>query len=72
MGFSRASCRDVLLYLFIVVCLVFQSIATEVGPEIPEHTATLVVDASDASGRPMPETFLGIFFEVTDEPAARI
>jgi hypothetical protein len=30
------------------------------------QTSTLVVDASDGSGRPIPKTLFGIFFEVRE------
>ncbi|XP_027353356.1 alpha-L-arabinofuranosidase 1-like isoform X1 [Abrus precatorius] len=60
MGSSNASCSVSLLQLFIVVCLVFQCFAAEVHADL---NATLVVDASDTSGRLIPETLFGIFFE---------
>lgn len=59
MTFSKASCSSILrLYLIIVSCIAFQCNADH------NHTSTLVIDASDGSGRPIPNTLFGIFFEV--------
>ncbi|XP_073222179.1 alpha-L-arabinofuranosidase 1-like isoform X2 [Cicer arietinum] len=58
MTFSKASCSSILrLYLIIVSCIAFQCNADH------NHTSTLVIDASDGSGRPIPNTLFGIFFE---------
>jgi len=61
MGSLKALCNVSLLQLFIVLCLVFQCFATRRHADL---RTTLVVDASDATGRPIPETLFGIFFEV--------
>ncbi|TKY62770.1 Alpha-L-arabinofuranosidase 1 [Spatholobus suberectus] len=67
MGSSRASCSVSLLQLFIVVCLLFQCIAFKVHADL---STTLLVNASDASGRPIPETLFGIFFEEINHAGA--
>ncbi|KAL9331410.1 hypothetical protein ACSQ67_001020 [Phaseolus vulgaris] len=67
MGSFKAICSVSLLQLFIVFCLVFQCFATR------RHTdprTTLVVDASNAIGRPIPETLFGIFFEEINHAGA--
>ncbi|XP_014491305.1 alpha-L-arabinofuranosidase 1 isoform X2 [Vigna radiata var. radiata] len=64
MGSFKALCNVSLLQLFIVLlCLVFQCFATDLR-------TTLVVDASDATGRPIPETLFGIFFEEINHAGA--
>ncbi|KAL2320581.1 hypothetical protein Fmac_029550 [Flemingia macrophylla] len=66
MGSSKASCTVSLFQLFIVVCLVFQCFA-RVHADL---SATLIVNASDASGKPIPETLFGIFFEEINHAGA--
>ena len=61
MGLFKASRNAALLQLFIVVCSVFQCSAVKVDADL---NTTLIVNASDATGRPIPETLFGIFFEV--------
>lgn len=61
MGFSKDSCCVFMLQLLIVVYLVVQCFDVQVQADL---NATLVVDASQASGRRIPETLFGIFFEV--------
>lgn len=65
---SKSSCSLALLQLFTVVCVLFQCFAIKVDAD---QNTTLVVDASDASGRLIPETFFGIFFEVSSKPASK-
>ncbi|KHN38809.1 Alpha-L-arabinofuranosidase 1 [Glycine soja] len=67
MGSSKALCSVSLLHLFIVVCLVFQCFATKNHADL---TTTLTVNASDASGKPIPETLFGIFFEEINHAGA--
>ncbi|OIW03236.1 hypothetical protein TanjilG_08398 [Lupinus angustifolius] len=67
MGLSKASCSVSLLQLFIVVFLVVQCSAKKKGAEL---NTTLIVDASDASGRLIPETLFGIFFEEINHAGA--
>ncbi|CAL9024601.1 unnamed protein product [Prunus brigantina] len=50
----------VVLLLYVLVCFVYQSFAIGVDTN---QTAKLLVDASEASGRPISETLFGIFFE---------
>ncbi|TKY62768.1 Alpha-L-arabinofuranosidase 1 [Spatholobus suberectus] len=52
------------LYLVIVACLAFQ------GCSYANQTSTLVVDASNSSGRPIPDTLFGIFFEEINHAGA--
>ncbi|KAI5317038.1 hypothetical protein L3X38_036745 [Prunus dulcis] len=56
------SCKSpyVVLLLYVLVFFVYQSFAFGVDTN---QTAKLVVDASEASGRPISETMFGIFFE---------
>ncbi|CAB4286057.1 unnamed protein product [Prunus armeniaca] len=56
------SCKSphVVLLLYVLVCFVYQSFAIGVDTN---QTAKLLVDASEASGRPISETLFGIFFE---------
>lgn len=62
MGLSKASCCVSLLQLFIVVSFAFQQCF---GSKLhADLKTTLIVDASEASGKPIPETLFGIFFEV--------
>lgn len=56
------SCCVFMLQLFIVVCLLVQCFDAKVHADL---NATLVVDASLASGRPIPDTLFGLFFEVS-------
>ncbi|KAJ1433984.1 Glycoside hydrolase superfamily, partial [Sesbania bispinosa] len=67
MALSKASCSVSLFQLFIVICLVFQCFAIKVHADL---NATLTVDASEASGKPIPETFFGIFFEEINHAGA--
>ncbi|KAL2659483.1 hypothetical protein AAZV13_03G088500 [Glycine max] len=67
MGSSKALCSVSLLHLFILVCLVFQCFATKKHADL---TTTLTVNASDASGKPIPETLFGIFFEEINHAGA--
>ncbi|QCD97122.1 alpha-N-arabinofuranosidase [Vigna unguiculata] len=67
MGSLKALCNVSLLQLFIVLCLVFQCFATRRHADL---RTTLVVDASDATGRPIPETLFGIFFEEINHAGA--
>ncbi|KAK7286634.1 hypothetical protein RJT34_21773 [Clitoria ternatea] len=60
MGLSKVTCSVSLLQLFLVVFLVFQCYGIRVHADL---NTTLVVDASDAPGRRIPETLFGIFFE---------
>lgn len=62
---SESSCSVALIQVFTVVFLLFQCSANRVDAG---QNVTLVVDASDASGRPIPDTLFGIFFEVSNKP----
>ncbi|CAI8613751.1 unnamed protein product [Vicia faba] len=53
---SKASCSFLRIYLIIVSCLAFQCNADD-------QISTLFVNASHGSGRPIPNTLFGIFFE---------
>ncbi|XP_020219687.1 alpha-L-arabinofuranosidase 1-like [Cajanus cajan] len=64
MIFKNTCCSFLRLYLILVACLVFQRCA------YANHTSTLVVDASGSSGRPIPETLFGIFFEEINHAGA--
>lgn len=66
MGF-KPSCSVALLQLLIAVYVCSQCFTVEVGAD---QNATLVVDASGASGKPIPETFFGIFFEEINHAGA--
>ncbi|AES81079.1 putative non-reducing end alpha-L-arabinofuranosidase [Medicago truncatula] len=67
MGFSKDSCCVFMLQLLIVVYLVVQCFDVQVQADL---NATLVVDASQASGRRIPETLFGIFFEEINHAGA--
>lgn len=58
MIFWEVCCSFLGLYLVIVACLAFQGCAHA------NQTSNLLVDASNSSGRPIPDTLFGIFFEV--------
>ncbi|KAI4348555.1 hypothetical protein L6164_009265 [Bauhinia variegata] len=63
MGSSTASCCVlILLYFFTLVCLSFVRLAGS------NQTATLAVNAS--GGKPIPDTFFGIFFEEINHAGA--
>lgn len=57
MTFSKASCSFLRIYLIIVSCVAFHCNAAD-------QISTLFVNASHGSGRPIPNTLFGIFFEV--------
>lgn len=61
MGFCKDPCYGLVFYVFIGFCLTSQCFGDEVYAYQP---AKLLVNASDAAGRPIPETLFGIFFEV--------
>ncbi|VVA28868.1 PREDICTED: alpha-L-arabinofuranosidase [Prunus dulcis] len=63
------SCKSphVVLLLYVLVCFVYQSFAIGVDTN---QTAKLLVDASEASGRPISETLFGIFFEEINHAGA--
>ncbi|KAI5317037.1 hypothetical protein L3X38_036744 [Prunus dulcis] len=63
------SCKSphVVLLLYVMVCIVYQSFAFGVDTN---QTAKLLVDASEASGRPISETMFGIFFEEINHAGA--
>lgn len=56
---KEAPSSGLLLFLFIGLCSVWQCFALDVEAD---QTALLLVNAS--TGRPISETFFGIFFEV--------
>ncbi|XP_027351116.1 alpha-L-arabinofuranosidase 1-like [Abrus precatorius] len=65
MIFLKGYCSFLWLYLIIVTCLALQCYADA------NQTSTLVVDASNnASGRPIPHTLFGIFFEEINHAGA--
>lgn len=59
---KMGSCRVFMIQVFILVCLLVQCFDAKVHADL--NAATLVVDASQASGRPIPDTLFGLFFEV--------
>ncbi|CAB4285943.1 unnamed protein product [Prunus armeniaca] len=63
------SCKSphVVLLLYVLVCFVYQSFAIGVDTN---QTAKLLVDASEASGRPISDTLFGIFFEEINHAGA--
>ncbi|XP_008240614.1 PREDICTED: alpha-L-arabinofuranosidase 1-like [Prunus mume] len=63
------SCKSphAVLLLYVLVCFVYQSFAIGV---VTNQTAKLLVDASEASGRPISETLFGIFFEEINHAGA--
>ncbi|CAK7340313.1 unnamed protein product [Dovyalis caffra] len=65
MGYCKASCGVLLVCFFVGLCSVYQCSATEVDAN---QTATLIINAS--SGRPIPETLFGIFFEEINHAGA--
>ncbi|XP_061356004.1 alpha-L-arabinofuranosidase 1-like [Gastrolobium bilobum] len=67
MGLSKASCCVAQLQLFIVICLFFQCFAAKKHADL---NTTLTVNASDASGRLIPDTLFGIFFEEINHAGA--
>lgn len=58
---SRKAPLIILLCILSSMCFLFQSLGVEADVN---QTAHLYIDASEASGRPIPETLFGIFFEV--------
>ncbi|PKI58955.1 alpha-L-arabinofuranosidase 1 [Punica granatum] len=60
MGFRKDPFCGLLVYICIGLCFASQCFADEVSAD---QTAQLTVNASDAAGRPIPETLFGIFFE---------
>ncbi|KAL5059093.1 hypothetical protein RYX36_030697 [Vicia faba] len=62
---SKASCSFLRIYLIIVSCLAFQCNADD-------QISTLFVNASHGSGRPIPNTLFGIFFETYPFEAQRM
>jgi len=61
MIFTKACCSFLWTYLVIGACFAFRCYADA------NQTSTLVVDVSD-SGRQIPDTLFGIFFEVAHLP----
>lgn len=61
MGFRKDTCYRLVFCICIGFCLTSQCFADEV---YAYQTAQLLVNASDAVGKPIPETLFGIFFEV--------
>jgi alpha-N-arabinofuranosidase len=59
---SKSNCSFLRVYLIIIMSCV----ALQCNNANANQTSTLVVDASDGSGRPIPKTLFGIFFEVRD------
>lgn len=57
MIFPKACCSFLWIYLVTEACF---SVLTCYA----DQASTLVVDASDSSGRPIPDTLFGVFFEV--------
>ncbi|XP_028761340.1 alpha-L-arabinofuranosidase 1 [Neltuma alba] len=64
---SKPSRSVALIQLLTVFYLLCQCFAVKVDAE---QNAALVVDASGASGKPIPETFFGIFFEEINHAGA--
>ncbi|CAK7340311.1 unnamed protein product [Dovyalis caffra] len=65
MGYFKASCGALLVCFVVVLCSVYQCSAAEVDAN---QTAKLIINAS--SGRPIPETLFGIFFEELNHAGA--
>ncbi|KAF7801381.1 Alpha-L-arabinofuranosidase 1 [Senna tora] len=64
--FKSSSCFQVFT---LVVCLLFHCSSAVIELDADQNS-TLVVDASDASARPIPETLFGIFFEEINHAGA--
>ncbi|KAF8364762.1 hypothetical protein HHK36_033264 [Tetracentron sinense] len=64
---SRQAPLGVLFYVFFGVCALCHSFV--IGAET-NQTAYLLVNASEASGRPIPETLFGLFFEEINHAGA--
>ncbi|KAI5427490.1 alpha-L-arabinofuranosidase 1, partial [Lathyrus oleraceus] len=62
------SCCVFMIQVFILVCLLVQCFDAKVHADL--NAATLVVDASQASGRPIPDTLFGLFFEEINHAGA--
>ncbi|CAL5194127.1 unnamed protein product [Lathyrus oleraceus] len=62
------SCRVFMIQVFILVCLLVQCFDAKVHADL--NAATLVVDASQASGRRTPDTLFGLFFEEINHAGA--
>ncbi|KAJ6408442.1 hypothetical protein OIU84_011705 [Salix udensis] len=65
MGFWKASCSVLLVCFFVGLCSLYQCSAAEADAN---QTENLIVNAS--SGRPIPETLFGIFFEEINHAGA--
>lgn len=61
-GFLKSVC---ILSFLLGSCSVYQSLCLVYAGE--DANVTLQVDASNATGRPIPETLFGIFFEVLQD-----
>ncbi|WJX78060.1 aspartate-semialdehyde dehydrogenase-like protein [Trifolium repens] len=63
---SKSNCSFLRVYLIIIMSCV----ALQCNNANANQTSTLVVDASDGSGRPIPKTLFGIFFEEINHAGA--
>lgn len=67
MGSHKASSSRFFINVFIGICFVWQSFALEIDKN---PNAQLFVNASEAAGRPIPETLFGITFEEINHAGA--
>ncbi|WRX23813.1 Alpha-L-arabinofuranosidase [Theobroma cacao] len=67
MGYHKVPCSVLFLFLFISVCFSYQCLADGVEAN---QTAQLLIDASEGSGHPIPDTLFGIFFEEINHAGA--
>ncbi|XP_022766566.1 alpha-L-arabinofuranosidase 1 isoform X2 [Durio zibethinus] len=67
MGYCKVPCSALFLCLFIRFCLPYQSLAYKVEAN---QTAQLLIDASEGSARPIPQTLFGVFFEEINHAGA--
>ncbi|EOY08923.1 Alpha-L-arabinofuranosidase 1 [Theobroma cacao] len=67
MGYHKVPCSVLFLFLFISVCFSYQCLADGVEAN---QTGQLLIDASEGSGHPIPDTLFGIFFEEINHAGA--
>ncbi|XWS58857.1 hypothetical protein CRYUN_Cryun08bG0070600 [Craigia yunnanensis] len=69
MDYCKVPCSVLFLYLYLFIsfCFSYQCLADEVEAN---QTAQLLIDASEGSGHPIPQTLFGIFFEEINHAGA--
>ncbi|XVE60936.1 hypothetical protein DITRI_Ditri06bG0000800 [Diplodiscus trichospermus] len=67
MGYCKVPCTVLFLCLFITFCFSHQWLGDEVQAN---QTVQLLIDASEGSSRPIPQTLFGIFFEEINHAGA--